>query len=104
MIYHFNFKGWQLREDSQNYIYKLLPFFNMNKYLEYLNKNYFKEINYIQIESKMNKMAQNETHPFENQIFHAFRQKQKKIMKAIKLLKKNGFEIIKNVTDDKEKR
>jgi hypothetical protein len=32
-----------------------------------------------------------EHHPFENQIFDAFREREKKIKKAIIFLKKNGY-------------
>ena len=32
-------------------------------------------------------------HAFENEIFNAYRKKQKKLKKAIKLVKKNGYEV-----------
>jgi|TARA_Y100000114_G_scaffold55862_2_gene51158 biotin operon repressor len=34
---------------------------------------------------------------FENQIFDAFRKKEKKIKKAIKILEKEGYKIIKKI-------
>jgi len=33
-------------------------------------------------------------HPFENQIFNAFRQKEKKIKKYVKYLKEEGYKVI----------
>jgi len=63
--------------------------YNENRYLNYLNDNYFKEINFIKKTSKMNKKH----HPFENQIFNAFRVKEKKIKDAIEFLKENGYKI-----------
>lgn len=35
----------------------------------------------------------NKTQPFENQIFEAFRVKEKKIKEAIEFLKENGYKI-----------
>tara|TARA_Y100000746_G_scaffold125383_2_gene107280 strand:- start:1900 stop:2037 length:138 start_codon:yes stop_codon:yes gene_type:complete len=39
----------------------------------------------------------NHNHPFENQIFHAYRKKQKKIKKAIKFLHKNGYKVYEEI-------
>jgi hypothetical protein len=36
-------------------------------------------------------MNKEDHHPFENQIFDAFRKREKKIKNAIKLLKENGY-------------
>tara|TARA_B100001063_G_C16441977_1_gene394028 strand:- start:59 stop:268 length:210 start_codon:yes stop_codon:yes gene_type:complete len=62
--------------------------YNENRYLNYLNDNYFREINFIKKTSKMNK-----TNAFENEIFNHFRVKEKKITEAIKLLKLNGYKV-----------
>lgn len=36
-------------------------------------------------------------HAFENQIFHAFRENEKEVNNAIKLLQKNGYKVYKEL-------
>tara|TARA_R100001163_G_C5043506_1_gene181199 strand:- start:1052 stop:1336 length:285 start_codon:yes stop_codon:yes gene_type:complete len=43
----------------------------MNKYLHYLNKEYFKEIGYVKIESKVNNYAMDELDKKDWEIFRA---------------------------------
>ena len=71
-----------------------------NKYLQYLQENYFKEKHkYIKIESKMN----NKHNALESPIFDYYRKNQKKIKQAIQFLNDNDFYVYKKTSVDYEK-
>ena len=42
-------------------------------------------------------------HAYENQIFHAFRENEREIKKAIKLLQKNGYKVYKELENRTER-